>query len=31
MARSDWRRPALEPLAEGLRRIRMIISYHGGH
>ncbi len=31
MARSDWRRPALEPLGEGLRRIRMTVSYHGGH
>jgi len=31
MARSDWRRPALEPLDEKLRRIRMTVSYHGGH
>ena len=31
MARSDWRRPALEPLGEGLRRIKMTVSYHGGH
>ncbi|HPZ15292.1 MAG TPA: tRNA pseudouridine(38-40) synthase TruA [Sphaerochaeta sp.] len=31
MARSDWRRPDLLPLEAGLRRIRMTISYHGGH
>ena len=31
MARSDWKRPALEPLGEHLRRIRMTVSYHGGH
>jgi tRNA pseudouridine38-40 synthase len=31
MARSDWRRPELQPLDEGLRRIRMTVSYHGGH
>ncbi len=29
MARSDWKRPALEPLAPGLRRVRMTVSYHG--
>ncbi|MGE4584781.1 MAG: tRNA pseudouridine(38-40) synthase TruA [Sphaerochaeta sp.] len=31
MARSDWKRPALEPLAPGRRRIRMTVSYHGKH
>jgi len=29
MARSDWNRPELEPLAQGLRRIRMTVSYNG--
>jgi len=29
MARSDWNRPALEPLAEGMRRIRLTVSYDG--
>ena len=31
MARSDWKRPDLEPLDPGLRRIRMTVSYHGSH
>ncbi len=31
MARSDWRRPELEPLDPSLRRIRMTVSYHGSH
>ncbi len=31
MARSDWKRPDLEPLASNLRRIRMTVSYHGSH
>lgn len=30
MARSDWRRPALTPLGEGLRRIKLTVSYQGG-
>jgi len=29
MARSDWRRPPLEPLDEGVRRIRMTVAYYG--
>ncbi|NCC63305.1 MAG: tRNA pseudouridine(38-40) synthase TruA [Spirochaetia bacterium] len=29
MARSDWKRPALESLDPSLRRIRMTVSYHG--
>lgn len=29
MARSDWNRPALRPLPEGMRRIRMTVSYDG--
>lgn len=29
MARSDWRRPSLEPLAEGVRRIALKVSYDG--
>ncbi len=29
MARSDWRRPDLQPLGEGLRRIRLTVSYLG--
>lgn len=29
MARSDWNRPALTPLEEGLRRIRLDVSYDG--
>ncbi|MFA6844402.1 MAG: tRNA pseudouridine(38-40) synthase TruA [Sphaerochaetaceae bacterium] len=29
MARSDWRRPALESLKEGERRIKMTVSYDG--
>lgn len=29
MARSDWRRPTDFPLAEGHRRIRLLISYDG--
>ncbi len=31
MARSDWRRPELEPLGEGVRRIRLTVSYLGTH
>lgn len=31
MARSNWRRPPLEPIAEGKRRIRMTVSYQGPH
>ena len=31
MARSDWRRPPLEPLDEGKRRIRMTVAYQGPH
>jgi len=29
MARTDWNRPPLAPLGEGLRRIRMTVSYDG--
>lgn len=29
MARTDWRRPPLEPLEEGVRRIRMTVAYDG--
>ena len=29
MARSDWNRPALEPIEEGKRRIKLIVSYDG--
>ncbi len=29
MARSDWRRPKLEPVEEGLRRIKITVSYDG--
>lgn len=29
MARSDWNRPPLSPLPEGLRRIRLDVSYDG--
>ena len=29
MARSDWRRPPLNPLEEGSRRIRMTVAYNG--
>lgn len=29
MARSDWNRPPLTPLGEGLRRIRLTVSYDG--
>lgn len=29
MARSDWNRPPLQPLGEGLRRIRLTVSYDG--
>lgn len=29
MARSDWNRPSLTPLEEGLRRIRLDVSYDG--
>jgi tRNA pseudouridine38-40 synthase len=31
MARSDWKRPALQPLPPGMRRIRMTVSYDGAH
>ena len=31
MARSDWKRPELEPLDPSLRRIRMNVSYHGSN
>lgn len=31
MARSDWKRPELKSLGEGLRRIRLTVSYHGSH
>ena len=29
MSRKDWRRPALEPLADNLRRIKITVSYDG--
>ena len=29
MSRKDWRRPALEPLADDLRRIKITVSYDG--
>ena len=29
MARSDWKRPALTPLADGMKRIRLTIAYDG--
>lgn len=29
MARSDWRRPALRPIEEGKRRIKLTLSYDG--
>lgn len=29
MARSDWRRPDVEPVAEGWRRIKLTLSYDG--
>lgn len=29
MARTDWNRPPLQPLGEGLRRIRLTVSYDG--
>ena len=29
MARSDWRRPEVEPVAEGWRRIKLSVSYDG--
>ena len=29
MPRTDWRRPPLEPLEEGVRRIRMTVAYDG--
>lgn len=31
MARTDWRRPPLLPLEEGVRRIRMTVAYDGQH
>ncbi|MFA6680880.1 MAG: tRNA pseudouridine(38-40) synthase TruA, partial [Sphaerochaeta sp.] len=31
MARTDWRRPPLLPLEEGVRRIRMSVAYDGQH
>lgn len=31
MARTDWRRPPLLPLEEGIRRIRMTVAYDGQH
>ncbi|MDT4761212.1 tRNA pseudouridine(38-40) synthase TruA [Sphaerochaeta sp. PS] len=31
MARSDWKRPPLEPLEPGKRRIRMTVAYDGQH
>ncbi|HKL57074.1 MAG TPA: tRNA pseudouridine(38-40) synthase TruA [Sphaerochaeta sp.] len=31
MARTDWRRPPLIPLEEGVRRIRMTVAYDGQH
>lgn len=31
MARTDWRRPSLLPLEEGVRRIRMTVAYDGQH
>ncbi len=29
MARSDWKRPELTPLAEGMRRVALTVSYDG--
>ena len=29
MARTDWKRPALTPLAEGMKRVRLTLSYDG--
>ena len=29
MARSDWNRPSVEPVEEGYRRIRLVVSYDG--
>ncbi|NLZ76555.1 MAG: tRNA pseudouridine(38-40) synthase TruA [Spirochaetales bacterium] len=29
MARSDWKRPALRPIEEGRRRIKLVLSYDG--
>lgn len=29
MSRDDWRRPDVEPVAEGLRRIKLTVSYDG--
>ncbi len=31
MPRTDWRRPPLAPLEEGIRRIRMTVAYDGQH